>query len=83
MDDINAWVGKHKYLVGDHFTLADITLASVLGHGYSKFLDKEWREKYTDAFQYYLRIIKEPQVAAAFETAPPFAETTPPPVKRG
>ena len=38
-------MGKREYLVGGRFTLADLTLASVLGHGYAKFMDKEWRAK--------------------------------------
>ena len=62
----NDWVAKREYLVGDHFTLADLTLASVLGHGYAKFFDKAWRDQYPEAFAYFQRMIKDPKVKGAF-----------------
>ncbi len=64
------------YLVGDHFTLADLTLASVLGHGYAKFFDKSWRNQYPEAFAYFQRMIKDPKVKGAFGE-PELIEQTP------
>jgi elongation factor 1-gamma len=78
MSNINNWVATRKYLVGNNFTLADLTLASVLGHGYSKFFDKAWREKYPAAFEYFQRIIQEPRVKDAFADPPmTLVDTTP------
>ena len=79
--NINNHVAKHEYIVGDTFTLADITLASTLGHGYAKFLDKTWQEKYPEAFAYFQRIIAHPRVKDAFGE-PTVAEVTPTPVKK-
>ena len=67
---------KKTYLVGNTFTLADLTLASVLGHGYSKFFDKSWRDKYPEAFAYFQRTIKDPKVKGAFGE-PELMEKTP------
>ena len=66
MTNIDNWVANRQYLVDDRFTLADLTLASVLGHGYAKFFDKTWRDQYPEAFAYYQRIIKEPKVKETF-----------------
>ncbi len=66
MANIDNWVSKREYLVGEGFTLADLTLASVLGHGYAKLMDKAWRDQYPEAFGYFQRIIKDPKVKGTF-----------------
>jgi len=55
---------KREHLVGDSFTLADLTLASVLGHGYAK--DKAWSDQYPEAFAYFQSMIKDPKLKGAF-----------------
>lgn len=74
--NINNWVAKRDYLIGNRFTLADLTLASVLGHGYAKFFDKAWRDQYPEAFAYFQRTIQDPKVKGAFGE-PELAEKTP------
>ena len=79
--NINNYVAKHEFVAGDTFSLADITLASALGHGYSKFFDKVWREKYPEAFKYFERITQNERVREAFQGLK-LADVTPKPVEK-
>ena len=81
MKNINNHVAKREFLVGDTFTVADITLASALGHGYAKFFDKTWRDKYPEAFKYFERITQNDRVKEAFQGLK-LADVTPEPVKK-
>lgn len=73
--NIDKWVANHHYLVGDSLTLADITMASTLGHGYGKFIDKTWREKFPEAFKYFQRILADPKINGEFGDLPVVDET--------
>ncbi|ORY32227.1 glutathione S-transferase [Naematelia encephala] len=65
LTNINNWVSDREYLVGGRFTLADLTLASVLGHGYAKFFDKAWQGAYPYALEYHKRILADPKLNGA------------------
>lgn len=69
-------VSTREYLVANKFTLADVTLASALGHGYDKFLDKSWQEEFPNALAYYKRILADPKVKGVLGE-PKLVETTP------
>ena len=46
-----------EYLVGKTLTLADVTIASALGHSFNKYYYKSKREKYPNCIKYYERSV--------------------------
>ena len=69
MANIDAWLVNHPYLVGEQYTLADLELTSVLGHGFAKFFDKTWQDQYPEATAWYKKMVVHDKVKGAFGEA--------------
>ncbi|KAK4688121.1 glutathione S-transferase, partial [Tremellales sp. Uapishka_1] len=64
---LNTYFSSHRYLVNDQFTLADLTMISVLAHGYAKFFDKEWQDKYPSVLEWFDKTRKEPKLGGLYD----------------
>lgn len=55
-----------QYVATDHLDLADLSIAAAMYWGFSQIVDKKMREQYPLIVEWYLRVIKQEKVRAAF-----------------
>lgn len=55
-----------QYVATDHLDLADLSVAAAMYWGFGLVIDKKMREKYPLTVEWYLRVIEQEQVKAAF-----------------
>ncbi|KAJ5336413.1 hypothetical protein MYU51_012181 [Penicillium brevicompactum] len=58
-----------QYVATDHLDLADLSIAAAMYWGFSQIVDKKMREQYPLIVEWYLRVIKQEKVRAAFGEA--------------
>lgn len=88
---LDAYLSKNTFLVGHRITLADITVASVLADGFSRFFGPEEQKQFPNVFRFEQTVVNHPKIASVFEGvsvateayvySPPKKEAAPKPAK--
>jgi len=62
LETVETHLEKRTFLVGERFSLADISAATVLRTAYSFLLGKAERAKYSHTFRFYETVISQPKI---------------------
>ena len=57
---------NHEFLVGDHITLADLSVTSSFFFGFNYAYDENWSQQYPNITRWYKEITKSPYVSKFF-----------------